>query len=113
MPEFKADDLMIALADERDAILSGSFEAMMQAIREKDAMWGRVDFSVLPQELKEVVLFQAQRNQKILSAAIKGMNNAIRKLGLGRDGSYSDSIYDALGEKVAVYDFVSNRSKVF
>ena len=105
--------LIDVLEREKDALLSGEYSAMSQIFLEKDKLTSQFDLSAIPRGVRTEILDIVERNQAIISAAIRGLKSASSQLDDERNGKSTSSIYTAGGLRAAICPPETDISKRF
>lgn len=90
------------LAAEREAILTGMFEALPALAGRKESLFAALEQRPgTPPGLRRIGA-QVSRNQRLLAAALRGLREVSDRLGVVRDLRQGFSTYDSHGQKSTV-----------
>lgn len=92
-------DLLVA---ERQAILTGDFDALPTLAVRKESLFGLLEAGQVTVPGLRQIGAQVSRNQRLLAAALRGLREVSDRLGLVRDMRQGFSTYDRQGQKSVV-----------
>lgn len=90
--------LLELLAEERAAMLEGNFAALPAFVSEKTVLVPAVENAMPDQAMLERLKSAAASNQALLSAALRGVHAARKRIEAARNGGAVLSTYDASGK---------------